>query len=166
VEREGRWVVEGGTLGPVPYRDGGPPIWSAGSLPASLERAGRRFDGWLPNAPDAGRWREQWAQVQAAARAAGRDPGSLVGAMYLTAAVDENAAAAAQRLDAYLEQYYGRPAAEMRARQACYAGPPDGLAAWLQGYANAGANHLVVRVAGDHERHLALLANLRRQLGW
>ena len=33
---DGRWKVEG-VLGPTPHRPGGPPIWIAGSLPASLE---------------------------------------------------------------------------------------------------------------------------------
>ena len=27
-------------------------------------------------------------------------------------------------------------------------------ATWLDGYAQAGASHLVLRFAGDHERHL------------
>ena len=51
----------------------------------------------------------QWAEVQAAARAAGRDPAALTGAMYLTLAIDDDAARADARLNAYLEQYYGMP---------------------------------------------------------
>src|SRR5439155_1857044 len=38
---DGRWKLEGAVLGPVPHRPGGPPIWISGSLPASLQRAGR-----------------------------------------------------------------------------------------------------------------------------
>ena len=53
VDWEGRWKIEHAILGPSPHRPGGPPIWIGGSLPASLERAGRYFDGWLPIAPDA-----------------------------------------------------------------------------------------------------------------
>ena len=46
VEWNGRWrVAAGSTLAPTPYRAGGPPLWIAGALPASLERAGRVFDG-------------------------------------------------------------------------------------------------------------------------
>src|SRR5262245_60966597 len=67
---EGRWTVEGGVLGPTPHRPGGPPVWGTGSLPASLERTGRHFDGWLPNAPDAASWGRQWAEVLAHARSA------------------------------------------------------------------------------------------------
>ena len=51
VNWDGLWKLESATLEPVPHRPGGPPIWIAGSLPASLERAGRYFDGWLPNDP-------------------------------------------------------------------------------------------------------------------
>lgn len=166
VNWDGRWKVEGGVLGPTPYRPSGPPFWIAGSLPVSLERAGRHFDGWLPNAPDAASWGRQWAEVQAHARAAGRDPAALVGAMYLTLAVDDDAARANRHLDAYLEQYYGQPAALLRTRQACYGGPAAGAAEWLQGYAAAGASHLVLRFAGDHERHLDMLAAIRAGLGW
>ena len=93
VSWEGRWKVDNGVLGPTPHRPGGPPLWIAGSLPASLERAGKHFDGWLPNDPDAASWGRKWAEVQAHARAAGRDPATLTGAMYLTLAIDEDAPA-------------------------------------------------------------------------
>ena len=54
VDWDGRWPVSGGVLAPVPHRPGGPPIWIGGNTPASLERVGKWFDGWFPNAPDAG----------------------------------------------------------------------------------------------------------------
>ncbi len=165
VDWDGRWQVAAGTLGPTPHRPGGPPIWVAGSQPASLERAGAHFDGWLPNAPDAALWARQWAEVQAAARTAGRDPAALTGGMYLTVAVDDDATRADERLNAYLERYYGQPATAMRKRQVCYAGPAAGLADWLQAYAAAGAAHLVWRLAGDPERHLETLAAIRGRLG-
>jgi alkanesulfonate monooxygenase SsuD/methylene tetrahydromethanopterin reductase-like flavin-dependent oxidoreductase (luciferase family) len=163
---DGRWKIEASVLGPLPHRPGGPPIWIAGSLPASLERAGRYFDGWLPNEPDAAQWGRQWAEVQSFARDAGRDPRTLTGAMYLTVAVDDDARRANEVLNAYMEQYYGRHGAVMRARQVCYAGSSGGLAEWLQAYAAAGASHLVLRFAGNHERHLEMLADIRAKLGW
>ena len=72
----GRWVMENVTLGPVPHRPGGPPIWIGGMVRASLERVGRLYDGWFPNAPDPERWRAQWAEIHEIAREAGRDPGA------------------------------------------------------------------------------------------
>jgi len=164
VDWDGRWKLQGGVLGPLPHRPGGPPIWVAGAQPASLERVGRLFDGWLPNSPTPTRWAQQWQEVEASARAAGRDADALVGAMYLTLAVDEDAQRAQARLDAYLAQYYGRPAAEVRARQACYAGPAQGMVDWLTAYAEAGAKHLVLRFAGEHERHLETVAQIRAHL--
>jgi len=141
-----------------------PPLWIAGSLPASLERAGKLFDGWLPNAGDAATWGRQWAEIKSIARAAGRDADRLTGAMYLTLSVDDDPRRAQARLDAYLEQYYGQPAAVVRARQQCYAGPSSGLANCLGGYARAGAQHLIVRFAGEHERHFAAVACARATL--
>ena len=86
--------------------------------------------------------------------------------MYLTLAIDDDAARAAARMDAFLEGYYGAPAAVLRQRQAVYSGRPRGRAAWLDGYAQAGATDLVLRFAGDHERHLETLARVRASLGW
>lgn len=83
-----------------------------------------------------------------------------------TLALDADAARAEQRLNAFLERYYGQPAERLRRRQACYAGPAAGAAAWLDGYARAGAGHLVLRFAGEHARHLEAMAAVRRKLGW
>jgi probable F420-dependent oxidoreductase len=160
----GRWVVEDVTLGPVPHRPGGPPIWIGGMVRASLERVGRLYDGWFPNAPDPARWRQQWAEIGQIARAAGRDPAALTGAVYLTMTIDDDKTAAEARLNAFMLNYYGRPAEEMRARQATYAGPAAGAAEWLSNWAKAGASHLVLRFAGDPERHLEAIARLRPQI--
>ena len=54
-----------------------------------------------------------------------------------------------------------QPAVHTRSRQACYAGPSEGLARWLRGYVKVGTTHLVLRFAGDHERHLQMVAALR-----
>jgi alkanesulfonate monooxygenase SsuD/methylene tetrahydromethanopterin reductase-like flavin-dependent oxidoreductase (luciferase family) len=164
VDWGGRWTIKGGLLAPTPHRPGGPPVWGAGSLPASLERAGKIFDGWMPNAGDAATWERQWKEVQRHASAAGRDPAALTGAMYLTLSLDDDVARADQRLDAYLEQYYGQPAAVLRGRQECFTGRPAELHAYLNGYAKAGATHLILRFAGDHERHLDTVARIRAQL--
>jgi alkanesulfonate monooxygenase SsuD/methylene tetrahydromethanopterin reductase-like flavin-dependent oxidoreductase (luciferase family) len=164
VDWNGRWQVEKGTLGPTPYRPGGPPIWAAGAAPASLERTARHFDGWLPNGSDPAKWATEWAQLTAAAEAAGRDPAHMTGGMYLTVMVDDDLARANQRLDTYMAQYYGQPAAAMRARQICYAGPAVKLADYLGAYARAGARHVVLRFAGDHERHLETVARLREKI--
>lgn len=164
VDWDGRWQVAGGVLAPTPYRPGGPPLWIGGNLPASLERAGRAFDGWFPNAPDHATYAAHWAQIRAVAQREGRDPAALTGAIYLTVSLDEDVARAEARLNAFLEGYYGLPASVLRRRQVCYAGPAAGVATWLAGYAQAGASHLVLRFAGEHERHLEALAKVRESL--
>ena len=54
----------------------------------------------------------------------------------------------------------------MRRRQATYAGPAVGAAAFLKGFADAGASHMTVRFTGDHERNLETFTKLRAELGW
>jgi alkanesulfonate monooxygenase SsuD/methylene tetrahydromethanopterin reductase-like flavin-dependent oxidoreductase (luciferase family) len=166
VDWDGRWQVSQGVLAPVPYRPEGPPLWIGGNLQASLERAGKSFDGWFPIAPSPELFATQWADIKQAARDAGRDPDRMTGAMYLTVAIDENAQRADDRLNAFLEGYYGEPAARSRRRQASYAGPEAGVAEWLHNYAQAGASHLMIRFAGDHEQQLAAMARVRVSLGW
>jgi alkanesulfonate monooxygenase SsuD/methylene tetrahydromethanopterin reductase-like flavin-dependent oxidoreductase (luciferase family) len=166
VDWDGRWQMKDAVLAPTPYRPGGPLLWIGGNLPASLDRAGRHLDGWFPISPSPDQFATQWGEVQAIARVAGRDPAAVSGAMYLTLSIDEDAAAANARLDAFLESYYGQPAAVLRRRQAHYAGAPAGVAAWLAAYAAAGAGHLVLRFAGDATRQLALMAEVRQSLGW
>ena len=166
VDWDGRWTVEGGVLGPTPHRPGGPPIWGGGSAPTPLRRAGRELDGWFPSGPNAEVWAAQWQEVQAQAADAGRDPASLAGAIYLTLSLDDNAATANARIDAYLEAYYSQAAAELRRRQAHYAGPAAGLDAYLAEFAEAGVDHMVCRFAGDHHGHMDELSTARQRLGW
>jgi alkanesulfonate monooxygenase SsuD/methylene tetrahydromethanopterin reductase-like flavin-dependent oxidoreductase (luciferase family) len=166
VDWQGRWPVQGGVLGPTPYRAGGPPIWMAGSVRPALERAARHFDGWFANEADLGRWKQQWAEAQQILREAGRDVSQFVAAIYVTLAIDEDASRAGQRIDGFLERYYGQPAEALRRRQAVYGGPPSGVAEYLKGFADAGASHMIVRLVGDPDRQLETLTAIRRQLGW
>ncbi|MNC93186.1 hypothetical protein D3C83_97580 [compost metagenome] len=78
--------------------------------------------------------------------------------------IDDDKARAEERMNAFMQSYYGRPAAEMRVRQATYAGPADGAAEWLSTWSRAGASHLVLRFAGDPERHLEAISRLRPQI--
>ena len=103
--------------------------------------------------------------MQAAAVEAGRPAGAVTGAVYLTLALDEDAEAGNARIDAYLESYYGVPAAVIRGRQTAFAGPPEAAADWIGGYAERGAGHIVLRFVGDHERMLEAVAGVRERIG-
>jgi alkanesulfonate monooxygenase SsuD/methylene tetrahydromethanopterin reductase-like flavin-dependent oxidoreductase (luciferase family) len=166
VDWDGRWTMRRATVAPVPHRLGGPPLWIGGNLPASLERAGKFFDGWFPIKPNAQEFAQGLGHVRSVAAEAGRNPDAVSGAIYLTLALDENAARAEERLNGFLERYYGQPAALLRKRQACYAGPAAGVAEWLDGYAKAGASHMCLRFAGEHEQQMAAVAKVRVALGW
>ena len=168
VDWNGRWKVAGRgsarrRIGRAARRSG-----SAGAVPAARERTGRLYDGWFPNSPSVEEYPVQLAEVQAAARAAGRDPAALTGAMYLTLAIDDDRGA--RRCAAstpILEQYYGLPPDATRKRQMPLSpAPAPARPRWLKAYADAGASHLVLRFAGDHERQLETAAQMRQKLGW
>ncbi len=160
VDWEGRWQTTQAVVGPTPARPGGPPLWIGGNLPEQPGPRRQVFRRLVPERPRRARFRRRPGAVRDVARDHGRDPASVSGAMYLTVSLDDDAANADDRLNQFLERYYGQPAAVMRRRQACYAGPAAGLPAWLDSYAQAGASHLVLRFAGDHERHLSAVAKL------
>ena len=165
VDWDGRWTLRHAVLGPLPYRPGGPTVWGAGSHPNALARAGKWMDGWLPIWPDDGpRWRRLFDDVCAHARAAGR--ARPKGAHYLTCFVDDNPEMALSRVDDFLASYYNVPGPVMRKAQACFGGNAEQTADWIEGFVDAGVEHVVLRFAGDHVRHLETLAELRARRGW
>src|SRR5499433_2898605 len=76
------FTLDNVTVEPKPHRPGGPPIWIGGSGPTAFRQAAR-FDAWFPTGPSVEFFSEHWPQIQAAARAAGRPPGAVVGAAYV-----------------------------------------------------------------------------------
>jgi probable F420-dependent oxidoreductase len=144
------FALHGATVEPKPHRPGGPPIWIGGSGPTALREAAR-FDAWFPTGPSVEFFAEHWPRVGEAARAAGRPPGAVTAAAYVTLALDPSAPAAERRLDDFLESYYAAPARVIRARQACYAGPLEGGAEWLQRWIDAGTGHILLRFAGGDQ---------------
>ena len=164
VDWDGRWKVRQGILAPTPYRSGGPPLWGTGSTPAGLARVGRFFDGWFPVGPDAETIGQRWTMVKDAAREAGRDPADIAFAVYLTLVIDDDAARGEQRINDYLAGYYRTEAERIRRTQACFAGSETNAVEWLKSFVNIGASHLVVRFAGDHDRHLKTIAQLRSEI--
>ena len=69
-------------------------------------------------------------------------------------------------MDAFLEHYYGQPAAVLRAPAGGLLGPAAGRRGMACRLCRAGATDLVLRFAGEHERHLEALAKVRASLGW
>jgi probable F420-dependent oxidoreductase len=135
---------------PKPSRAGGPPIWIGGSGPTALREAAR-FDAWFPTGPSVEFFAENFPRVQAAAKAAGRRPDDVLGAAYLTLALDPDPATAEARMNQFLETYYAAPAKVIKARQAGYAGPIEGCVDWIQRWIDAGARHIALRFAGGDQ---------------
>ena len=166
VDWTGLWTVKQGTVGPTPHRPGGPPIWYGGFLPAGRARTGRLYDGWFPSQPKPEEYAAQLEDVRSAARAAGRDPAAIIAAIYVILSIDDDPSRADAKMDDYLVRYYSMPAAVTRNRERCFAGTEAAAAAWIKSYADAGATHIVLRFAGDNERHLDIANRIRRALGW
>ena len=161
VSWDGRWNLVESVLAPVPHRPGGPPIWLAAGVQAGIERAGAHYDGWFPIGPDASTFGERRKSFVDAALAAGRDPATQTTAIYLTVAILDDGVEAEAAIDSYLEGYYGVPAHALRKFQACRGGNLSQVLEFIRSYVDAGAEHLVIRIVGDHQRTLRLLATHR-----
>lgn len=139
---------------PAPHTAGGPPLWLAGAGEAAERRVGQLADGWLPYLPNPQLYEEGLARVRAAATEAGREDSPLPG-LYATVALDSSPERAQERLASYIQAYYGQPVELIGLIQAMYAGTPEGMLEWLSPYTQAGARHIVLRVAHeDPERGL------------
>jgi alkanesulfonate monooxygenase SsuD/methylene tetrahydromethanopterin reductase-like flavin-dependent oxidoreductase (luciferase family) len=150
------WRFRGVELAPKPRQRGGPPLWLAGSSRGALQRAGARFDGWLPYPPTPTQYAEQWEAVKSAASAVDRREDEVTPGVYVTVALDDDKSRAQARLDHYCRSYYGLPLEAMRQVQGFYAGDAGGCVDWLDGYVRAGARHIVLRQATlDNHREQA-----------
>jgi probable F420-dependent oxidoreductase len=133
------------TIAPRPARAGGPPIWLAGSGDAALRRVARLADGWLPYSPSPETYARELATIER----------PVTPALYATVCVDEDVSLARKRMRTHIERYYHFPLELVEQVQATYAGPAREAADWLRGYVEAGARHIVVRLAADD--HVAAL---------
>lgn len=156
VDWSGRWTVRSGALAPTPWGKKGPPIWLASSVPAGIERAAKHFDGWFPIGPNLETFGKNQLHYQDRVRVARKEDQTT--AIYLTVSVNDDEQQADQDINDYLESYYNAPAKVMRSFQACFGGSLSGVSEFVRGYVNAGANHVVLRLVGDHEKTLPALA--------
>lgn len=141
------WDIPIEEIRPKPIHTGGPPVWIGGSGPKALRNAGRLFDGWMPTSPTPEAFAEGWAIVRKHAEEAGRDPDAIDTGVYLTVNVTDDLAAGESEASAYAEGYYGIPYDVMRKAQAYFVGDTAACAAWLEGFVDAGARHLLLRFA-------------------
>jgi len=131
------------TLAPAPTRPGGPALWLAGSGAAALSRVARLGDGWLPYPPAVEDYARERAAVQQEAA------GPITPGLYATLCLEDHPVRARELLRTSIERYYNAPLEAVEKIQAMFAGPPTGAAAWLNSYVEAGARHIVIRLAAD-----------------
>ncbi|WP_027928466.1 LLM class flavin-dependent oxidoreductase [Amycolatopsis benzoatilytica] len=148
------WLPEGVR----PARPGGPPIWLGGATPAALRRTADRYDGWLPYPPDPADYASGLATIRAATNRA------VTPALFLTVYVDSDPRRGERVLEDYAQGNYGRPLTEMSGIQATVTGSVPEVVAAVRRYAEAGAEHVMLRVGslepGGVERQLPLLAEV------
>ncbi|MGW0200520.1 LLM class flavin-dependent oxidoreductase [Nonomuraea sp. NPDC003201] len=73
-------------------------------------------------------------------------------ALYATICLDEDPERARHRLRTSIERYYNAPLEFVESIQAMFAGTPEEAGNWLNGYIEAGARHVVIRLAVDDHR--------------
>ncbi len=134
-------------LEPRPRRPEGPPIWLAAHGPRMLRATGESFDGWLPLPPTPEVFASGLRAVREAAERAGRDPASVTSGVYLTVTFADSLDAGARQLDEYIRAYYGAPAEVMARAMAMHGGTIESAREWIGAYREAGAEHVVLRIA-------------------
>lgn len=134
---------------PLPYRQepSSPrvPLWIGGSSPAARRRAAAVGDGWIPLFLTADDYEQAVNALRRETEEAGRDPDAVEPGVVLFARVgpeDEAPAHGAQ----WLSSMYGVPAKAFDRH--LVAGEAETCAAALGRYAEAGARHILVMVAG------------------
>jgi alkanesulfonate monooxygenase SsuD/methylene tetrahydromethanopterin reductase-like flavin-dependent oxidoreductase (luciferase family) len=129
-----------------PYQAGGPPIWLGGATPAALARTGRLYDGWLPYPPDPADYQSGLAEIRRAAAGAGRAPGAIMPALFVSVLIAGSAESGRRSLQDYARACYGLALEELETIQALVTGPAEHVASQLGSYIAAGARHLVCRI--------------------
>ena len=131
------------------------PLWFGGSSDVARRRAAAVGDGWVPLFLDPDQYAAGLEALGRETADAGRAPGAVAAAVVVFACVGDDDEAPA-RGAAWLSHLYRLPPKAFRRH--LVAGSPETCAAALQCYADAGADHIVVMVAGSPAvEHFALL---------
>lgn len=146
------------TLDPLPLQRPRPPIWVGGRSEASMRRAGRAGDVWMPYLGSPDRVARGLRTAREEAERHGRDPAEVDGAYFAWTAVDADPGRARRTALDVLAATYGQDME--RIVDACVPhGTPEQVAARLAEYRDAGATSVVIAPATrDAERDVDLLA--------
>jgi alkanesulfonate monooxygenase SsuD/methylene tetrahydromethanopterin reductase-like flavin-dependent oxidoreductase (luciferase family) len=145
--------LTGHTVGPLPWREEGPPILvTAGNrgeiIAAQIDRVGRLGDGVITTyvgEDDIARLRDA---CLAAFASHGRARDGFPLCVYTTVRIDDDAAAAAAHTGAFLERYYG---GGVHFHGLMGLGPVAAVVEALKRYEAAGVTDLCIRFAGEDQ---------------
>lgn len=131
------------------------PLWFGGSSAAARRRAAALGDGWIPLFVAADEYGEALRALREETEQAGRPPDAVEPGVVVFACVGDDAEAP-ENGAAWLSHLYRLPPKAFQRH--LVAGSPETCAASLERYADAGARHIVVMVAGSPAvEHFALL---------
>jgi alkanesulfonate monooxygenase SsuD/methylene tetrahydromethanopterin reductase-like flavin-dependent oxidoreductase (luciferase family) len=120
------------------------PLWFGGASTAARRRAASVGDGWIPLFLTPDEYGAALASLRKETAEAGRDPASVEAGVVVYASVGDHAL---ERGTTWLSHLYRLPAKAFRRH--LVAGTAQACAAALQRFADAGARHIVVMVAGS-----------------
>ncbi|WP_216675882.1 LLM class flavin-dependent oxidoreductase [Nocardia terpenica] len=132
---------------PRPHRPGGPPIWLGGITPQALARTARHYDGWLPYPPDVADYASGLAAIRTARPTSDRADTPLTPALFATIVVDDDPDRARAVMRDYAETTYRMPLERIEQIQVMIAGSAEDVASRLNRYVEAGAEHILLRIA-------------------
>jgi alkanesulfonate monooxygenase SsuD/methylene tetrahydromethanopterin reductase-like flavin-dependent oxidoreductase (luciferase family) len=159
------WQLRDAAMEPKPVQKPYPPVWLGGAAPAAVRRAvalGTGFFG-AGSAPTAA-FADQVATVRAALAEAGRPADGFAIAKRVYIAVDRQAGRARDRINAGLEQVYGRRVPDIEA--AAIAGTAADCVRELRQVAAAGADLILFTPLFEQAEHAEqLAAEIIPQLG-
>jgi alkanesulfonate monooxygenase SsuD/methylene tetrahydromethanopterin reductase-like flavin-dependent oxidoreductase (luciferase family) len=141
---------------PKPAQKPHPPLWFGANGEPALRRAVRLGDGFFgAGSTPTQRFAEQIPIVRAAMAEYGRDEFPIAKRIYI--AVDDNAGRARSRMNAAMEQVYGRRVPDIEA--AAVAGTPSDCVGEIAKVAAAGAELILFTTVFDQAEQAARLAD-------
>ena len=122
------------------------PLWFGGSSDAARKRAAAVGDGWVPLFLTPEQYVPALADLRRETAEAGRDPEAVQAGVVVFACIGDDDRAPVEGAQ-WLSDFYGLPTKAFQRH--LVAGSPDDCAAALDRYAEAGARHILVMVAGS-----------------
>jgi probable F420-dependent oxidoreductase len=151
------WRLDGTGMEPKPVQKPHPPLWYGAHSEAAMTRAARHGDGWMGSgSTDVDEFFRELARVQEILQAHGRDLQTYPRSKRVYTSVHEDEAIARERLQRWLDAFYGRP--EARAESWGVYGSPERCLDTLGRMREAGLTHFMLHPALTNLEQLEIIA--------